>query len=156
VRFLQNTLLVIGAMAVGAISCGPGLFLLMAATIWRRRTAEDWGAGVVAIPLLSCGALMGAMVGLVAAWRWIATRNGGLWTSRIWIGIAAGSAVALLLYFANALPGYGTLGGLLQSWPVAAVLIPALGMLGGIVAAFAGSPWHHHDSRGRRKRKPRD
>jgi hypothetical protein len=144
-RYVQNTLLLIGASALGAISCGPGLVYIVAATLLRPRRPEDWGAAVVVIPLLGCGSALGATLGGVAAIRWITTQNDGLWKPRVWIGAALGIAAGLALHLSNALPGYSALGGLFQFWPVAAALTAALGTLGAVVASFAGAWWEHPD-----------
>jgi hypothetical protein len=135
VRFFQNTLLVIGATALGTISCGPGLLYFVALTLWRPRGLDF----AVVIPLFSCGAAIGTFLGFVAGLHWITTRNIKMWKPRVWIGIAAGIAVGLAIRFANALPGYPELGELFQFWAVTAALAAALGMLGGMVASLVGT-----------------
>jgi hypothetical protein len=136
-RIFQNILLVIGAMALGTISCGPGLFYLMAVTVWQPRGLEF----VMVIPLFSCGAALGTILGFAAGMHAITTRNNEAWKLRVWVGVAVGAAAGLAIRFANALPGYPALGELFQVWPTTAVLTAALGTLGGVVANFAGAPW---------------
>jgi hypothetical protein len=144
-RYLQNTLLLLGASAVGAIACGPGLVYFLAATILRPRRPEDWGAAFLVIPLLGCGSALGAILGGVGAFRWISTQDDALWKPRVWIGAALGIATGLALHFSGALPGYAALGGVFQFWPVAAALTAALGTLGAIGGSFAGALWERRD-----------
>jgi hypothetical protein len=141
VRYFQNTLLLLGASALGAIACGPGLVYFLAATMLRPRRPEDWGAAFLVIPLLGCGSALGAILGGAAAIRWITTQDDGLWKPRVWLGASLGVATGLALHFSGALPGYSALGGVFQFWPVAAALTAALGTLGGIGASFAGAMW---------------
>src|SRR5262249_54788391 len=84
--YFQNTLLLLGAAALGAIACGPGLVYFLAASVLRPRRPEDWGAAFLVIPLLGCGSVLGAIFGAVAAIRWITTQDDGLWKPRVWIG----------------------------------------------------------------------
>ncbi|CAN5352764.1 hypothetical protein BH10PLA2_BH10PLA2_18720 [soil metagenome] len=125
----------------------------MAATILRPRSPDDWGAGMVLVPLLAFGAAVGAIIGVVLAIRRISLRAGTLWPPRVWIGMALGIALGLALYFFSALSASSTLGGLFRYWPVTVVLTVALGMLGGIIGKLAAIPWDHQSPPTRRKRK---
>ena len=162
-RHIQNLLLVVGAMALGVSSFGLGMLCYAAATEWGGRGGPDsiGGAGV-AILGLACSAVLGAIVGFVAAVRWIMTRKSEPWKPRIWCGVTIGILIGLALYFISRLAASPPKAGVAESWPVvlargselvdniaywpiAAVLTSALGMLGGVFAKFAGSPWDRHD-----------
>jgi hypothetical protein len=140
--FVQKILLLVGAMALGAILCGPGLFYLMAVTVWQPRGQEF----IVVIPLFSCGAALAAFLAFVFALHWIATRGGEVWKPRIWFGGAAGLGVGLAIRVADTLPGYPPLTELFQFWPVTLLLMAALATLGGILAGIAGTAWDHRHS----------
>jgi hypothetical protein len=151
VRHVQNLLLVVGAAALGASSFGLGLVGFLAATESHAHGFSGVGAAGLAILLLVGGAFLGALVGLVAAVLWIMKHDSQLWRPRVWGGVTLGIAVGLALPFAGRIPGSPELLGMFEYWPVAAVVTAALGMLGGIVATFAGSFSDRHDGDPRRR-----
>jgi hypothetical protein len=152
VRYVQNLLLVLGAAALGASAFGLGVCVCLAATESHARGFSGVAAAGLAILFLVGGAALGALVGLVAAALWIIKHDSQLWKPRIWGGAALGIVVGLALPFASSIPGSPELVGILEYWPVAAVVTAALGMLGGVVATFAGSFWDRHDGDPRRER----
>jgi hypothetical protein len=80
--------------------------------------------------------------GFVAAVWWIRKHNSGLWTRRIWIGVALGLMTGVVVHLANRLPLVPTLVDMFEPWPLAAVLTAALSTLGGVIAKLTGSQWH--------------
>jgi hypothetical protein len=94
------------------------------------------GADGIVLVVLIFSAVLGAIVGFGASVIWIMKRNSELWKPRVWSGVGLGIVLALVLHFSR-IPGDGVL----NYWPVASVWTGALGMVGGIVARFAGSAW---------------
>jgi hypothetical protein len=130
------------------------------------------GLGFLALLLFAGGVCLGAVVGFVAAVRRVRTRQSEPWRPRVWCGVALGVLIGLTPYsvgrlassppqvgvpesrpvawargVSDRLPGSATdFLELMARWPVAAgLLTAALGMLGGVVAKFAGSPWDRPD-----------
>ena len=141
-RVFQNLLLVVGATALGACTFYLALFCYAEATGLGRHGPSDLGAAGLGFLLATGSVALGAIVGFVAAVWWIRKHNSGLWTRRIWIGVALGLVTGVVLHFANRLPRVPTLVEMFEPWPPAAVLTAALSMLGGVIAKLTGSQWH--------------
>lgn len=174
-RGIQKLLLVIGATALGASLAGLSVFAFMVGQPSPPGIAGVGAAGLAMI-CYAAGTALGALVGFAAAIVWIVTRKGEAWKPRVWCGMTLGILTGLVLYVLggiadsppkvglseswplvwardviNGLPNGSELAEMIACWPVAAVLTPALGMLGGAAAKLAGLPWDRHD--GDRPRK---
>ena len=152
-RDFQNLLLVVGATALGACAFYLALFCYAEATGLGRHGPSDLGAAGLGFLLATGSAILGAIVGLVAAVWWIRKHDSGLWTRRIGIGVTLGLVTGVVLHFANSLPRVPTLVEMFEPWPVAAVLTAALGTLGGVIAKLTGS--RRHRSAGDERRNPK-
>jgi hypothetical protein len=134
-RYIQNLLLVAGAMALGVCSFILALFGYAAATgLGSHHGPSDLGAAGLGFLLFTGSALLGAIVGLVAAIWWIRKCKRELWTRRIWIGAILGIVTGCVLHFASKLPRVPTLIEYFEPVSAAAVLTIALAMLGGLIA----------------------
>jgi hypothetical protein len=141
-RYLQNVLLVIGALALGASVGGLGMVGYMEASRWPSRGGPDsMGADGLALILLALAAGPGALIGLAAGVTWIMKRESKPWKPRVWKGVAAGIVLGVALHYATKLPRYPSFIEVFGPRSFAAVLTVALAMLCGFVANFAGKPW---------------
>ena len=140
-RLLQNVLLVIGASALGVVSCVV-LAFFATATVAAPRFGQDpslnWGAAFVFTFLGISGGIFGAIAGFVGALRWITQRGSEPWTLTIWIGAVLGLATALVIRFSGALDRY-VLGDLIKWWPGMALFLAAAASLGGFIGGIAGA-----------------
>jgi hypothetical protein len=141
-RDFQNLLLAVGATALGTCAFCLALFCYAEATGLGRHGPSDLGAAGLGFLLAIGSASLGAIVGFIAAVWWIRKHDSGPWTRRIWIGMTLGLVFGVVLHFANRLPRVPTLVEMFETWPVAAVLTAALGLLGGVIAKLTGSRWH--------------
>ena len=152
-RVSQNFLLVLGATALGACAFYFALFCYAEATGFGRHGPSDLGAAGLGFLVATGSVALGAIVGFVAAVWWIRKHNSGVWTRRIWIGVALGLTTGVVLHFANRLPRVPTLVDMFESWPLAAVLTAALSTLGGVIAKLTGSQRHRSAADERRSQK---
>jgi hypothetical protein len=94
-RLVQNILLLIGALALGAVS----LCLLvgfLAYLVIRPGPGEGGFGGLgVIVAGVFCGAPIGALLGLVGAVRWMAQHERRSWSPVVWVGISLGFLVGL-------------------------------------------------------------
>jgi hypothetical protein len=150
VRFLQKGLLVVGSTALGASIVGLGVIFCIATLSVPHGGHNDLSGVGLAFIFLGGGAVLGAIAGCIAGVWWIRKHEGEVWTRRVWIAVSLGIALGFALPFTK------ILGELTGYWPVTAVLCAALGMLGGVFATIAGSPWNRDDGgqRGNRKQSP--
>ncbi|WP_162668129.1 hypothetical protein [Gemmata massiliana] len=157
VRLFQNILLVIGAPALGVLTCGLGLASVMAATVFRTRAGQDpsldWGGAASFLCFGLCGSAFGAIAGLVLAVRRINFREGGPWGPAIWIGVVLGVAGALAVRFSGALDRYVP-GNVIRWGPGLACFLAACGTLGGLLGSSVETRRGHPERRKRRPRHP--
>lgn len=128
-RFIQNTLLVIGAAALGTV---PG-FWCLAFPFSLIESKEGRGFGSFMIGY-GCGAPLGAILGFVGAVCWI-TRGQSRdtsWSVATWTGYVLGLIVGLVA---------ARHWGLTRQWWAMAVVAAAAGTLGGIVATTTVGIW---------------
>jgi hypothetical protein len=139
IKVVQQLLLVAGATALGTCSFVLALFCYTAATGFLSNPGHsNLGAAGLGFLLFTGSAVLGAIVGLVAAVWWIRKHDSVLWTHRIWSGITLGIVTGVALHFANKRPRVPTLVEMFDTLPAAAVLTVALGMLGGVTAKLTG------------------
>jgi hypothetical protein len=156
-------------MALGASLFNLGVFCWLVG--WPSPPGIA-GVGVagVAIVAFATGTTLGAIVGFAAAVRWIMMHKSEPWKPSVWrgviLGILFGLGLLVLSRLINSppqiglsriwpvafarevidrLPGFSELVQMIAHWPVATVLTAALGMVGGLCAQFAGSPWGRHN-----------
>jgi hypothetical protein len=117
----------------------------MAASSWPHGSHNDLSGPALALILLRGGAVLGAIIGLVASlWR-VRKPNHELWKPRVWSGITLGLAAGVVLHASSALPQAPTFVRIFEQGAVAIVLTAALGMLGGCITKIAGLAWDRHD-----------
>ncbi len=151
-RGFQNSLLVVGATALGACAFYLALLCYGEATGLGRHGPSDLGAAGLGF-LIAIGSIaLGAIGGFVGSVLWIRKHDSGLWTGRIWIGVTLGLLTGFVFHFANKLPRvpFRTLVEMFEPWPIAAVPTAALGTLGGVIARLTRSRGHH-SARGERQ-----
>ena len=141
-RVFQNLLLVVGATALGACAFYLALLCFAEAAGLGHGGHSNLGAAGLGFLLATGSIALGAIVGFVAAVWWIRKHDSGLWTRRIWTGVALGLVTGVLFHFANRYPRVPALVELFETWPVAAVPTAALGTLGGVIAKLTGSRRH--------------
>ncbi len=138
---VQNILLVIGASALGIVSCVV-LALVAAAIVSAPRAGEqpslNWGGAILFTILAVGGGIIGGIGGCVGSIRWIAQRPREPWTLTTWIGVMLGVATAVAIRGSGALDT-NVLGDLLQWWPGLILFVAATACLGGILGAIAGA-----------------
>jgi hypothetical protein len=171
VRDVQKFLLVIGATALGAASFGLGVSCFLAVLPAGCRGIAGVGAAGLAMMLFAAGTALGAIVGFAAAVVRIRRHKSEPWKPTVWCGAGLGVLIGLVFYALSRLVASPPAAGVWESWPVAwargviaklpdpaddlfdmlahwpiaaALLTAALGMLGGLLAKFAGSPWDRH------------
>ena len=101
-RFFQGVLLVIGASALGLVSCVALVFCVVAA-LTASGSGEDWGSAIFFALFAFGGGIFGTIAGFVGSLRWISQRGIGPWTPTTWIGVLLGLIFALVTRFSGAL-----------------------------------------------------
>jgi hypothetical protein len=129
-RFLQNALLVLGSTVFGTVLGFVALAALVASIQaprgepWQRGYGQFLGGAF-------CGAPLGTLAGFVVSLGWIRTRPASrVWGPFLWLGIVSG-LVAGVVYCASWMNHGG------PGWWVAALVVPACGTVGGILASSA-------------------
>lgn len=142
-RLIQNVLRLVGGTALGTAAGFGGLVFLL--TLLEK--PGEWRGYGALLGGLFCGAPLGALVGLMAAFWWIGRRQGRdrLWGPTNWagilLGLAAGYAAALRW---GLRPGHAA-----DRWALAVVAVAAAN-LGGILAGVAVALWKNFTAGGRR------
>ena len=137
VRFLQGVLLVIGASALGLVSCVVLVFCVVAA-LTTSGSGEEWGSAIFFVLLAFSGGIFGAIAGFVGSLRWISQRGTKPWTLTTWIGVLLGLVFALVTRFSGAM-NFCLLGDLIKWWAGLAIFVAAAAALGG----FLGGLWRN-------------
>ena len=162
VRLLQKILLMIGAPALGVLTCGMGLACISTVTLFRPRQGSEpglnWGAAIGFMGCGACGSVFGIIVGLYAAIRWINLRGNDRWTPTTWVGIGLGLAVALAIRFSESLDRFGLVGDLINWWVGTIIFVTAIGTLGGLLGGIVAgsSPMSGKKQKGRRRKRVQD
>jgi len=152
-KYVQNVLLVVGAMALGACAFLLALYCFTEATgFLSHHGPSDLAAAGLAFLFIAGSSLLGALVGLIASVWWIWKHESRRWTIRIWVGAVLGLAMGVVLHFANRLPTVPSLIEAFEPAPAAAALSAALAMLGGLIANF--TDWRRQRSAGNKVQSP--
>lgn len=127
-RYLQNTLLIIGTTALSTVA---GVFAVGALVgLFQRPGGEPWTRGFGQyIGGLVCGAPLGALAGFIGSISFVGAQSESRsWNPLVWIGIVLGIAAGIALCF-----HWGMTSG--NQWELVVALVAiATGAAGGIVA----------------------
>lgn len=134
-HWFQNTLLMIGSIALGGFTGSLGLAYLSAVTIFAPRpgtsAGESWGGYIGVIAALVVGGIVGIVLGIFSAHARIQRSRGKVWNASIWTGIAVGLAFGFALSTSTVLHRFGLLYDIIRSWPGGLALTVALATCGG-------------------------
>ena len=136
-RFLQSILLVIGASALGIVSCVV-LAIFAVAALETSGSGEDWGSAMVAAVLAFLGGIFRAIAGFVGSLRWISQRGCEPWTAATWIGMLLALLFVLVVRLSGLL-NFCVLGMLIKSWLGLALFLAAAACVGGFAGGAAGA-----------------
>ncbi|MEQ1906054.1 MAG: hypothetical protein ABL888_17850 [Pirellulaceae bacterium] len=133
-RHVENLIFVIGAAAAGLLLCSTLMFL---SGLLIFPTGRDAGGAVVAFIFLgSCGGILGLIVGLVAALRWVAQRSSSDAPWLALVGMPAGLLVGLSIRKTGILSS-NYLGDLIEWMPGGIAFLIAMTFAGGFVGTIA-------------------
>jgi hypothetical protein len=129
-RQFQNVLFVIGATSAGLV-WSAGLAFTMALGILP--SGRDAGGAVVVFMILAaCGAVFGAVIGLVGSIRRISQRPTEPWTLMTWIGMLVGLAAGFALRVSTVLDA-SVAGDLIKWLPATLLFLAMMAFLGGFI-----------------------
>lgn len=94
---LQNSLVVIGVSASGAVAAALVVITLVRALLIPETPSEwgNWGAAYVLIFFIPVSLLLGGIAGCVAGLSWIGQHGNRRWETTTWAGVLLGLCVGL-------------------------------------------------------------
>lgn len=138
---LENLLMFIGLISLGATTGGIGLTVIGLVTVFRnppgQQPSMNWGAYYGAVISLACGGMFGALVGLSLAVGWISHRDDRPWSIAVWLGIVMGllaGGATVLIGFLEILPEGLRI--LLTFWPTAMLIASSFATAGGLLGSL--------------------
>jgi hypothetical protein len=95
-RYVQNGVLLIGAAALG-VGVGAMVVNLGLSMLFKPPQGESFGGAIAWVALIVCGAIAGGLIGFIGAVRWITQKEIAIWRPVVWLGIAVGFGVGMLI-----------------------------------------------------------